>query len=346
MRTPERVLVRATNWVGDVVMSTPALAGIRKSFPGARISLLVRPQLGELLLGNPAVDEIIHIDKKGIHAGPTGLSSLVGELRKRRFTKAILLQNAFEAAFIAFLARVPERMGYATDGRGVLLTRAVKVAGETKRKHQVFYYLDLLAALGLEHDDYMPKLYVDADEVEAAARTLAAHGVGRDSLVVGINPGAQYGAAKRWHPERFGYVADGLAREFGAKAVIFGGPGDVDTARTVQASMKEEAVNLAGRTSMREFMALVRRCGLFITNDTGPMHVSAALGVPTLAVFGSTDPVATGPFGERHAYVRELVNCGPCLKRTCPLEHFECMERMSPGKVLSKAKGMIGVAVG
>jgi heptosyltransferase-2 len=338
---PEKILVRATNWVGDLVMSTPALAGIRKNFPAAEICVLVRPPLDELLKANPSVDEVILYDKKGVHAGPGGMARLIGELRRKKFSRAILLQNAFEAALIAFLAKIPERMGYGTDSRGVLLTRAVKVAPETRKKHQVYYYLDLLAALGLKAGDAHPKLYLEKEDKDYARKLLRENGISQGSLVVGINPGAQYGIAKKWHPERFGYVADHLVREFGAKVIIFGGPGDITTAKTVQASMREGALNLAGKTSIRGLMALVKRCDIFITNDTGPMHVAAALDVPTLAIFGSTDPTATGPFGKLGCVVREPVNCSPCLNRKCPGKHYHCMERVSAERVFKAAKEML-----
>ncbi len=337
----EKVLVRATNWVGDLVMSTPALAAIRKNFPEARISVLVKPPLQELLEGNPAVDEVIVYDRKDLYKGPAGVARMAKELRKKKFNRAILLQNAFEAALIAFLANIPVRMGYSTDGRGLLLSKSVKVADETRGKHQVHYYLDLLASLGLKAEPSAPKLYVTKEELKEAGRLLMENGIGNDEMVVGINPGAQYGVAKRWHPERFGGVADRLAHDYKAKVIIFGGPGDVAVAGSVEASMRARPLNLAGKTSMRGLMALIKKCRIFITNDTGPMHVAAALGVPTLAVFGSTDPVATGPFGPANRVVREPVNCSPCLKRECQLKHYQCMERITAAKVYKVAKEML-----
>ena len=337
----EKVLVRATNWVGDMVMCMPAIASIRKNYPDAHICALVRPPLHELLEGSPAVDEIIPYDRKNRYAGPAGVARVARELRKKKFDRAILLQNAFEAALVAFLAKIPRRMGYTTDGRGLLLTQGVKVSEETRGRHQVYYYLDLLTALGLKTGSPAPRLHVRKDELKKAEALLRENGVKRGSLVVGINPGAQYGVAKRWHPERFGAVADRLAREYGARIVIFGGPGEVSVAGAVEASMKAGAVNLAGRTGLRELMALIKTCRLFITNDTGPMHVSAALGTPTLAVFGSTDPVRTGPFGQGHRVVREPVNCGPCLRRECPQGHYLCMERVTAGRVFGAASEMI-----
>ena len=341
----EKILVRATNWVGDLVMTTPALVAIRMNFPDAEITVLIRPPLQEILEGSPIVDSFILYDKK-IYGGATGIARLGRELRKRKFDRAILLQNAFEAALVAFLAKIPRRMGYKTDGRGLLLTDGVKVSKDTKEKHQVHYYLDLLKALGLKTDDFMPKLYLNKKDSEYSAALLKENGVDPKGMIIGINPGAQYGIAKRWHPERFGFVADRLVRDYGANVIIFGGPGDVSTAGAVHASMKEKALNLAGKTGLRGLMALTRRCRLFITNDTGPMHISAALGVPTLAVFGSTDHIATGPFGESHRIIREPINCSPCLKRTCPLKHYKCMEQVTRQQVLKAAIEMLEGRVG
>ena len=339
--TREAILVKATNWIGDLVMSLPALEGVRKSFPKAHITVLVRPPLDELLRGNPNVDEIMLYDKKGVHKGAAGLARIVREVRARKFKKAILFQNAFEAALITFLARIPERMGYTTDNRGMLLTKGVKLSDKTRAKHQVEYYRDLLAALGLDTNGETPKLYLTKEEKKRADETLASLGVPGDGVLIGVNPGAQYGVAKKWHPERFGAVADRLVSEFGAKIIIFGGPSDVTAAKAVQASMRREAVNLSGQTSIRELMALVRRCSLFITNDSGPMHISAALGVPTLAVFGSTNPSATGPASRKGRVVREPVQCSPCLKRMCPQKHYLCMERVKPEKVIRAAAEML-----
>jgi len=339
---PEKILVRATNWVGDVVMATPALAAIRKNFKDAKVSLLIKPPLQDMLAGDPAVDEFIIYDRKGEHAGPAGLARMVRELRKRRFDRAILLQNAFEAALVAFLAKIPVRMGYSTDGRGILLTDSVKVSDETRRKHQAYYYLDMLSALGLKTNGLgMPRLYLTKDDTEYGGSFMKEHGLKKGELLVGINPGAQYGVAKKWHPERFGEVADKLIKSHGAKVILFGSTADVPSAGSVEASMKGDVINMAGKTSIRELMAIIKRLGLFITNDTGPMHISAALGVPTLAVFGSTDPVATGPVGGVSRVVRSPVGCSPCLKRTCPQKSYICMEQVTPGQVYRAAKEML-----
>ena len=322
-------------------MATPAISGIRKSYPDAEITALVRPPLDALLLGNPAIDHVLPLDRKGMHSGPGGLVRAVGEIRKKKFRTAILLQNAFEAALLAFLANIPERMGYATDGRGILLTKGVKISKETKKKHQVYYYLDLIEKMGLKADGHSPRLYLSREEINSAWELLNTSGIKKGDVIVGINPGAQYGIAKRWHPERFGQAADKLAKKTGAKVIIFGGKGETDTASVVQASMHESAVNLAGKTSLRELMALIKTCSVFITNDSGPMHIAAALDVPTVAVFGSTDPAATGPFNKKSVVVREPVTCSPCFKRACPYKHYACLERVSVGKVFKAAEELL-----
>ncbi len=337
----EKILVRVTNWVGDLVMATPALAGIRKSRPDAEITALVRPPLDMLLTGNPAIDHLMPLDRRGKHSGPGGLVRAVGDIRGKKFDTAILLQNAFEAALLAFLANIPERIGYATDGRGILLTKGVKVSNETKKKHQVYYYLDLIEKLGLKMDGHTPKLYLLREEINSAWELLNKFGIKKGDIIVGINPGAQYGIAKRWHPERFGQAADRLAKKTGAKVIVFGGHSETDTAGVVQASMKEHAVNLAGKTSLRELMALIKTCSVFITNDSGPMHIAAALDVPTVAVFGSTDPAATGPFNKKSVVVREPVTCSPCFKRTCPYKHYACLERITAARVFKAAEELL-----
>jgi len=343
---PEKILVRATNWVGDLVMATPALMSIKKNFPGSHISVLVKPPLGELLEGNPAVDEVILYDRKEKYKGPAGIARIARDLRKMKFDRAILLQNAFEAALVSFLAKIPVRMGYNTDGRGLLLTNGIKVSEATRAKHQVFYYLDLLKGLGMSPGSHTPRLYLGREDSHHATRVLHEYGISQGDLIVGINPGAQYGIAKKWFPERFGAVADRLMKEYGAKVIIFGGPGDVTTARTVEASMRSTAINMAGKTTIRGLMSLIKRCKIFITNDSGPMHISAALSVPTLAIFASTDPVATGPFGDGNVVMRSPVNCSPCLKRQCPQGHYRCMEQVTAEGVYAAAKKMIEGRIG
>ncbi|WP_447979701.1 lipopolysaccharide heptosyltransferase II [Candidatus Nitrospira bockiana] len=331
-----RILIRATNWVGDAVLTEPALSALHAALPDAELTLLARPAVAELFTAHPALSRILFYDHRGRHARLSGKWTLAGELRRYRFDLAVLFQNAFEAALLAFLAGVPRRYGYATDGRRLLLTQAVPVAPPTLVKHQIHYYLDLLRLLGIEPVARAPRLYVTREEEAEAERRLAEAGADPRDLLIGLNPGSTYGSAKRWLPERFAQTADRLAADVGARVVIVGAPGEESLGQAIAASMTSSPIVLSGRTSIRQLMAVIRRCRLFLTNDTGPMHIAAAFGVPVVAVFGPTDTRTTAPYGEDHAIVRQPVECSPCLLRECPIDH-RCMTRISVDQVYSTA---------
>lgn len=335
----KRILVRAPNWIGDAVMCTPALATLRELFPAAELTVLVRPAIAELLKGHPSIDRILVYEHRGRHAGLAGKWALATTLRRVGFDLAVLFQNAFEAALLAFLAGIPRRLGYATDGRGFLLSDPMDVRG-AKASHQVMYYVNLLRGLGRIGAVQPPRLFLAEDEEREMTRRLAEAGIAEADLVMGINPGSTYGGAKRWIPERFGAVADRLGTRFGGdrpvRAVLVGASGEEALGRVVAESMQGRAVQLSGRTTVRELMAVIKRCSLFLTNDTGPMHIAAAFGVPIVAVFGPTDSSTTAPFGTGHAIVREPVACSPCLLRECPIDH-RCMTRVSVEAVYAAA---------
>lgn len=330
------ILVRSTNWIGDAVMTTPALRAIRESFPGARVTVLANSLVAPLFTVHGAVDDVIIYDRKGVHAGLGGKIRLARELSARRFDLVILLQNAFDAALIAWLARIPRRMGYRTDGRGVLLSHGVAVDEQTRRLHHVEYYLAMLGRFGITTGDRSLSLVTAPDEDAAMAALLASHGIGRGDVLLGINPGASYGAAKRWYPDRFAAVADELSRRWGARVVVTGGPGETAIAADIAKAMSSPCLVMAGKTSVRESMALIKRCNFFITNDSGPMHVAAAFGVPLVAVFGSTDHATTSPWSDRTVIVRRDTDCAPCLLRECPTDH-RCMDLVTSDSVVNAA---------
>jgi lipopolysaccharide heptosyltransferase II len=332
----KRILIRAVNWLGDAVMTTPAIVAVRSSFPDARITLLANPLVAELFTPHDAIDEVMVYDKKGRHSGIGGRLRLAGELRAGRFDLAILLQNAFDAAFITRLAGIPLRMGYRTDGRGLLLSHGCPVKRENKRLHHVEYYLHMLAHFGITADTHSLSLTVAEEEERKAAQMLLDAGIGRDVFLLGINPGATYGSAKRWYPERFAAVADELCRQWGAKAVITGSTGEKGIAGGIAVAMKSPCLNMAGETSVRDLMALIKRCDFFVTNDSGPMHIAAALGVPLVAVFGPTDHSTTSPFSDRAVVIRQETDCAPCLLRECPTDH-RCMNEITAESVLEEA---------
>lgn len=350
----KKLLVRATNWLGDAVMSLPALRAIRRAHEGWSIVLLARPWIADLYAREDICDRIVVYENQGRHQGLRGKLRLAGELRAERFDRAILLQNAFDAALLAWAARIPERIGYARDGRGFLLTQGVSVPGPGGAPaHQRFYYLDLVRRAGLPAD-------VSADGGIRLDGAAAAAAAGRERLRrrglpagpwIGVSPGAAYGAAKRWLPERFAAAARALADALDAQAAVFGSAAEVEAARAVAGGIGGRGHCFAGETSLAEFIDLAAACNLYLSNDSGPMHVAAALGVPTVAVFGATDPAATGPAASWAKVVIEPVACAPCFLRECPIVEpiaHPCMRGVEAGRVIAAARSLLssqGVAM-
>ena len=325
-----RIVIRGPNWLGDAVMCEPALSQVRTLFPQAEITLLVKPGIADLLAQHPEVNRTLVYDDRGRHAGLVGKWTLAGVLRRHRFDLAILFQNAFEAALISFLAGIPRRFGYATDGRTLLLTDPVTVPPRTAQRHQVEYYWDLLKPLGGHGPAPAPRLFVTPDESALIAGRLADAGIGPSDPVIGVNPGSTYGHAKRWLPDRYAEVVNRAVTDVqgrsGARVgvAILGAKGEEPLGKAIADQIKTRTVVCSGQTTVRELMALVKRCQLFLTNDTGPMHVAAAFKVPLVAVFGPTDWQTTSPFGVDAQLVRQPVSCAPCLLRECPIDH-RCM---------------------
>lgn len=342
-----KILVRATNWVGDAVMSVPALQALREHFPKAHIAILARPRVAALYGHEPFCDELIS------HEAPRGWKGLrkkweiASELRARQFDCAILFQNAFEAAALIRMAGISVRVGYSRDARGWLLTHPIPVPrrGETPR-HQRFYYLELLKRaklIGNYPSD--SAIRFSGAAAHAQAGRLRFERAGIPGSVIGVSPGAAYGGAKRWLPERFAEAAVEIATERNTSIAVFGAKEESTICERVQQGIEAAGVrclNFAGTTSLLEFIELAAACDLYLTNDSGPMHIASALGVPTVAIFGATDDEATGPTGTLSRVVREAVECSPCLLRECPIDHH-CMTRVTSGRVAQVALGIAGV---
>ena len=336
----KKILVRSVNWLGDAVMTTPALSVVREHFPHAEITILANEMVSELFAHHPGIDHIITFHRKGKHRGVAGRLRLAAELRRHRFELALILPNSFDSAVVPWLAGIPKRVGKCSDGRTLLLNGRYHFVKSVPPRHEVDYYLDLLEHFGITGSRTPLRLYVTADEESHATKRLAQHGVQPDDFVLGINPGASYGSAKRWYPERFAQVARQLSDKWGAKIVIFGGPGETKIAADIEQNL-EGAVNIAGTTSVRDMMALIKRCNFFITNDSGPMHVAAAFAVPLVAIFGSTDHTGTSPYSSNSVVVRNNVECAPCKLRECPTDH-RCMTSVTADEVVAAALELAG----
>jgi heptosyltransferase-2 len=332
-----RLCVRATNWLGDAVMSLPAIRAIRDIFPHAHIAVVARPWVADLYARASCIDRVIPY---AAQPGWRAKREFAHRLAQERFDAAILLQNAFDAALIAWLAGIPERIGYNRDGRGLLLTRAIPVPepGDIPR-HERFYYLELLRRAGML-ERFPESDAIRLDGIGQARAAGAAHlaSLGIAGTVIGISPGAAYGDAKRWLPERFAEVARAFLPVC-STVLLFGSQSERVLCDTVAAFVRRDGMdvrNLAGATSLREFIDLAAACRLFLTNDSGAMHVASALGVPTVAVFGATDDTTTGPTGPLARVIREHAECSPCLLRECPIDH-RCMTAVTSERVAAAA---------
>jgi len=326
-------LIRATNWVGDAVMTLPALEAVRENFPSASITVLARPWVAPVFENHPAVNNILIYNRHtGIKKNISEFFHLAGIIRKNRYDLAILFQNAFEAALLAYLGRIKYRLGFDSDGRGFLLTHKIKRSSEIFAVHQVEYYLSILKAAGLKAESRNPVLHISEKDLAEAAKLLEFKGISKSDFILGISPGAIFGNAKRWPFERFAKISDWASEKWGAKVIVLGSKKEKDIGNKMAGIMKNKTADFCGTTSLGEALGLISKCSFFVTNDSGLMHVAAALGVPTLAIFGSTDHVATGPRGVKTRIIKHDIDCSPCLKPECPTD-FKCMLSIEPEEV-------------
>ncbi len=342
-----KILVRAANWIGDAVMSLPALRAIRARFPEAEITVLARPWVAALYEKESAIDHVLPL------AGAPGARDwmakwqLVRRLRREHFDLAVLFPNSFESAAIVRLAGVRRIVGYARDGRSPLLSRPVPTprANEIPR-HESFYYIELLRRASLI--DAVPEITaIRLDRIaEARQRGEALFAARGLSLpVIGVSPGAAYGGAKRWLPERFAEAARDLlntiSRECGGAIAVFGSA--AETALCDRVARAAGGRSFAGQTTLREFIDMTAACRVFLTNDSGAMHIASASGVPSVTIFGPTDEFATGPLSPAATVIREPVECAPCLLRECPIDH-RCMTRVTAERITRAAEELLRVA--
>jgi heptosyltransferase-2 len=315
------VVVRSPNWLGDAVMALPAVRNLKTMLVNDPLTVAAPEKLAALWQMCPFVDRVIVLEQ------PKNLAASAGKLREVKFGAAVLLPNSFRAAAEAWLAGIPQRIGYARGGRRLLLTRAVPVPERNPiRLHQRFYYQDLVTALGGPADSAVPEL-----RPEPSAKN--------DAATIAICPGAEYGPAKRWPIENFLAVAKHFVEKQQARIVLLGAPGDAALAEELAAQLPG-AENRAGKTTLAEFLAALGSSRLVICNDSGAMHAASVLGVPTVAVFGSTEPKLTGPLGPRTAVLRHHVPCSPCFLRECPID-FVCMKGVTPEMAIAAAEKLI-----
>ncbi len=322
-------LIVAPNWIGDAVMSLPLVRALKRARPGDRIGVLARRGPAAIYRADGAVDAVV----------PHG--AFVADalaVRAGRFDEAWLLPNSFRAALIAFAAGVPERVGYATEGRGFLLTRALPPPPGTG--HQLRDYDALLEARGIAPDAGAPRLDLPDAARHRAAAALAAAGIDGDAPLAVLAPGSAFATTKRWPAERYAALVDALSQRGFACAVLVG-PGETELgARVAEGSRRRPAVVGADLDPV-ELAAVIARARVAITNDSGPMHLAGAVGTPVVAFFGATDPGRTGPAGSPSRVLDRYVFCSPCFKTDCPFGH-ECMREISVEAALNAAMELTG----
>jgi heptosyltransferase II len=339
----KRVVVRGTNWVGDSVMTVPALRALRRLLPDAKITLAVRPSAKGIFSEVDFIDDVLVYDRRNAFS----VISQVREWRKREFDLAVLFQNAFEAALIPFLAGVPLRLGYATESRQAMLTHPLPLPDWRSSKHEVFYYLYLVTALEqllsgtstvCEADPDISLAISEARKTEAAAM-LRSYGVNEGKSVVAICPGSINSRAKRWPAERFAALADRLLDQQ-RQVVIIGSPDELDVTNEVTSRMRNRPVVLTGKTTLDQITAALSLSDLVVTNDTGPAHIAAALGCQTIVIFGPTNPLTTRPFSFKAEILHHPPDCAPCMLRDCPIDH-RCMTAITVDEVFERSHALL-----
>ena len=324
MSSPKRLVIRAPNWLGDAVMALPALAAVRAGLPETHITIAAIASVAPLFHehSSAAPNEVLVIPDRSREA-----KTLAGG----QFDAGLLLTNSFRTAWMMRRAGIEDRWGFATNARGVLLTRRVPRPGT--RVHQSMYYSTLVETLGFPVIDRTPRLSLCAGTEERAAETLSQLGIGDSAVLVGFAPGAAYGHAKRWPPSRVAVVVARLAQERGAISILVGAHDDREAGREIESALPAgvRVVNVIGRTDLRQVAGILARCAAFVSNDSGAMHLAAAVGVPVTAIFGPTDERVTAPIGNHDVLVREVF-CRPCMLRDCPIDH-RCMKRITSDEV-------------
>jgi heptosyltransferase-2 len=340
---PARILVKEVNWLGDVVMSLPALRAIRKSFPDAHVSVLIKKELASFFDGSKWIDEVIPYGlRKGFLPGLADRKKIIKELRQRHFDLAVLFPNSFDSAVWPLFARIPQRVGFARDARSLLLSNRAKATPEILEVHQVHYYLHMLAqTLGISGspDDFTP----DVDPLARERMETYLKGKRRrpSGPLIGMAVAAAYGPAKEWPAELYARTVDLLTEKYGAECVLVGAPSERRKSDEVAAKARTGAIVAAGETSVGEALALLSLCTAFVGNDSGSMHVAGALGKPTVGIYGSTRFDRTGPLGAHTKILYKKIECSPCLKRTCRFGHYQCLWNIQPEEVLGAFRELL-----
>jgi len=329
-----RIAVRVPNWIGDSVLAIPAVKSLKTNFPDSSISIIAKTWVKDIFMNLDFVDEIVTIpDQNNL----TDIRSAAKKLKKYDFNAGLLLTNSFLSALLFAMAGIPKRWGYKRDGRQLLLTESIPDKNPRTQIHQVLYYQNILSGLGFK--TYPPKLQLAVTEQEKALAGdfLRSCGFEPKKKTIILNPGAYFGSAKRWPASQYASLAKMLQKKAPLNLLIIGSKAERELALAITASLKKKPVDLAGKTSLRMLTAIMSLADVVVSNDSGPMHMSNALGIPVIALFGPTVPAATQPFQQPYTLIKKDVPCWPCSYRACPYEH-QCMLKITPEEVFSECE--------
>jgi heptosyltransferase-2 len=333
----KKIVVRSVNWIGDAVMTTPAITQLAKNFPNAKITIVVKEWVKDVFIGNPFIDDIIVFDPKNL----IEYIRLIKKLRKERFDVGITFPNSFSSALFLFLLGAKYRAGYQTDCRGMFLNiKTPRTPDLEFEKLRIDYFINVVNLIGKELADRKLVLNVSEESETFVKIFLKENKIDETDTIIGFNPGAAYGKAKRWPVKKYAELGNKLISAYNAKLVLFGGVNDQGVVNILAKELSNKCAIAAGKTTLQDSIGLVNKCRLFITGDTGPLYIASALRVPTLAIFGSTDPNTVAIPSEKLQIIYKKVSCSPCFLRECPNDH-KCMEEVSVEEVFAEISRMM-----
>jgi len=317
-----KIVIRVPNWIGDSILAIPAIESISRNFSDAQVWVITKGWVKDLFNSYAFIKGVIPLSETNNDL--KNLNKSAQKLKKLNFDAGVLLTNSFVSAFLFYLAKIPQRWGYSRDGRGIFLTKSVALRKDKSSFHQVNYYLDLIGGLGIKTNPPQLSLPLTHEEKQKARETLLSLNIDLKQPLIILHPGASYGPAKRWPVTKYAELATLLQERKKANILLLGSSEDTGLAESIVSSMAKKPVNLAGNTSLRLLAGLTSQANVFITNDSGPMHMANALKIPVVAIFGPTDPKTTGPFQEPAIVIKKNAPCWPCRYRECPFDH-RCM---------------------
>lgn len=332
-----KIVVRTPNWIGDSVLSLPVIHDLKRSLSETQIWIATHERVQDLFSSLDFIEGIISIkDSNDLRSLRKGAQ----KLKEHHFDIGLLLTNSFSSALLFFLAKIPQRWGYALDGRRILLTKSTPIKNEGKIFHQVQFYQNLLSGLGIKTHPPEFNLHVNEEDKRQVKNIFTAQKIDMNKLLILINPGAFYGPAKRWPASNYAKAASLLQERYDAEVLIIGSPDERELAETVASSMKKQPHILTGKTTLRQLAALISYAALLVTNDSGPMHIANALRTPVVALFGPTDPKITGPYQKPSVVLKKNAPCWPCTYRECPYDH-RCLVKIEPEEVYQACQNIL-----